>query len=133
VAQASLSLVCLEELVYLLSWAKVRNETSSVPHLNHSKEVMLTLRSPAVADMHSTPLSMVVPLAFMIVASSYAVCVNFVPSYRDPADKSSTAKVGIEGSAHGAAIDDVESGSGNHGIMEKSNVETSEDIAHSRA
>jgi len=30
---------------------------------------------------------MVVPVCFFVVAWSYAVCVNFVPSYRDPADR----------------------------------------------
>ncbi|KAK2748259.1 hypothetical protein FQN57_000917 [Myotisia sp. PD_48] len=41
-----------------------------------------------VADMHnSTGIAMVVPTVVMVFASTYAVCVNFVPSYRDPADK----------------------------------------------
>ena len=43
-----------------------------------------------------TALAMVVPLCFFVAAWSYAICVNFVPRYRDPADKFSTTKVGIE-------------------------------------
>lgn len=45
---------------------------------------------------HGTGPAMVVPLCFFIAAWSYAICVNFVPAYRDPADKFSTTKVGIE-------------------------------------
>jgi len=51
----------------------------------------------AVADLHnSTALAMCVPLAFFVAAWSYSLCVNFVPSYRDPADKFHTANIGIE-------------------------------------
>lgn len=57
----------------------------------------------AVADLHnSTPLAMVVPLMFFVAAWTYALTVNFVPAYRDPADAFATAKVGMA---------DVESGS----------------------
>lgn len=38
---------------------------------------------------------MVVPVCFFVVALSYAVCVNFVPSYRDPADKTHDSSLGI--------------------------------------
>jgi FHS family L-fucose permease-like MFS transporter len=31
----------------------------------------------------------------MVAAWSYAVCVNFVPSYRDPADKIGDSKIGL--------------------------------------
>ena len=31
----------------------------------------------------------------MVAAWSYAVCVNFVPGYRDPADKIGAANIGI--------------------------------------
>ncbi|KAN0116732.1 MFS general substrate transporter [Hyaloscypha variabilis] len=71
----------------------------------------------AVADLrNSTAKAMSVPLAFFIAAWSYAVCVNFVPVYRDPADKFSTAKVGIEGST--GSVGDEESGS-RGGVVEK--------------
>jgi FHS family L-fucose permease-like MFS transporter len=71
----------------------------------------------AVADLrNSTATAMSVPLAFFIAAWSYAVCVNFVPEYRDPADKFSTAKVGIEGST--GSVGDEESGS-RGGVVEK--------------
>ena len=63
----------------------------------------------AVADLHnSTAKAMCVPLAFFIAAWSYALCVNFVPSYRDPADKFSTTKVGLVGSS--GSVADEESG-----------------------
>ena len=39
---------------------------------------------------------MIVPTCFMIAAWTYALCVNFVPSYRNPADKTGAATVGIE-------------------------------------
>ena len=39
---------------------------------------------------------MVVPTCFTIAAWTYALCVNFVPSYRNPADKIETAKVDIQ-------------------------------------
>jgi FHS family L-fucose permease-like MFS transporter len=71
----------------------------------------------AVADLHnSTAKAMGVPLAFFIAAWSYALCVNFVPSYRDPADQFSTTKVGIEEST--GSVDDVENGP-RSGVMEK--------------
>jgi MFS transporter, FHS family, L-fucose permease len=71
----------------------------------------------AVADLlDSTAKAMSVPLAFFIAAWSYALCVNFVPAYRDPSDKFSTAKVGLEGST--GSVEDVESGPRN-GVMEK--------------
>jgi len=71
----------------------------------------------AVADLHnSTAKAMGVPLAFFIAAWSYALCVNFVPKYRDPADKFSTAKVGLERSTR--SVEDEESGPQN-GVVEK--------------
>ena len=71
----------------------------------------------AVADLHnSTAKAMCVPLAFFIAAWSYALCVNFVPSYRDPADKFSTTKVGLVGSS--GSVADEENGP-RGGAMEK--------------
>jgi FHS family L-fucose permease-like MFS transporter len=59
---------------------------------------------------------MSVPLAFFIAAWSYSLCVNFVPAYRDPADKFSTTKVELGGST--ASVEDEESGH-RSGVMEK--------------
>ncbi|KAI1632743.1 major facilitator superfamily domain-containing protein [Biscogniauxia mediterranea] len=48
------------------------------------------------ADIHrSTALAMVVPLCFFVAAETYAVAVNFVPAYRDPADAFSTTELGL--------------------------------------
>ncbi|KAI1214376.1 MFS general substrate transporter [Annulohypoxylon truncatum] len=57
------------------------------------------------ADARNTAFAMVVPLCFFVMASSYAVAVNFVPAYRDPADAFSTTEVGL--TAH---RDDEETG-----------------------
>jgi len=43
-----------------------------------------------------TAIAMTVPMAFFVAAWSYAFCVNFVPAYRNVADKFSTAEIGIE-------------------------------------
>jgi len=65
----------------------------------------------AAADLNnSTGKAMSVPLAFFVAAWTYALCVNFVPSYRDPADKFSTAKIGLAG---GAKDEENLSGEGN--------------------
>ena len=54
------------------------------------------------ADLNnSTAKAMSVPLAFFVAAWTYALCVNFVPAYRDPADKFATAKIGMGGGARG--------------------------------
>ncbi len=52
---------------------------------------------------------MVVPACFMVLAWSYALCVNFVPAYRDPADKIGAATIGLERSGG-------EIGSGSEGV-----------------
>lgn len=38
---------------------------------------------------------MVVPVCFMIAAWTYALAVNFVPAYRNPADKIGAATIGL--------------------------------------
>ncbi|KAK6825438.1 hypothetical protein PG990_003230 [Apiospora arundinis] len=48
------------------------------------------------ADRHGTPLAMVVPMMFFVAAETYAIAVNFVPAYRDPADAFSTTEVGLQ-------------------------------------
>ena len=67
-----------------------------------------------------TAFAMVVPMMFFVAAWTYALCVNFVPRYRDPADKFSVAKVGVEdvgepgeesgGSGHNGMKGDTEKG-----------------------
>jgi FHS family L-fucose permease-like MFS transporter len=49
----------------------------------------------AVTGHAPTATAMAVPLAFFVAASSYAVCVNFVPGYRDVADSFSMTEIGI--------------------------------------
>lgn len=51
----------------------------------------------AVADLHGTAMAMVVPMAFFIVAESYALAVNFVPAYRDTADAFTETEIGLRG------------------------------------
>ncbi|KAH8678198.1 major facilitator superfamily domain-containing protein [Xylariales sp. PMI_506] len=60
----------------------------------------------AAADAHGTPLAMVVPLCFFVAAETYALCVNFVAQYRDPADAFSTTEVGLSGHHHGGIVDE---------------------------
>lgn len=55
-----------------------------------------------------TATAMTVPMAFFVAAWSYAFCVNFVPAYRNVADKFSTAEIGIT-NAH---ADDAENQAG---------------------
>ncbi|KAL7962360.1 major facilitator superfamily domain-containing protein [Trichoderma compactum] len=49
------------------------------------------------AERHGSGISMVVPLSFLVVAWSYAFCVNFVPAYRDVVDAFSETDVGTQG------------------------------------
>lgn len=44
-----------------------------------------------------TALAMTVPLAFFVAAWSYSLAVNFVPAYRDVADKFTTTEIGLTG------------------------------------
>ncbi|KAK3400419.1 major facilitator superfamily domain-containing protein [Sordaria brevicollis] len=69
----------------------------------------------AVADMHDTALSMVVPLAFFVVAWTYALAVNFWPWYRDTCDAFTTADIGVREREEGV-VGDV---SGKAGIDEE--------------
>jgi MFS transporter, FHS family, L-fucose permease len=59
----------------------------------------------AVADMHGTPMAMVVPFAFFVAAWSYALAVNFVPRYRNVADAFTETEVGLHGHHEGVAED----------------------------
>lgn len=76
------------------------------------------------ADAHSTALAMVVPLVFFVAAWSYALCVNFVPAYRDPADKFTTTDIGL-----GNRPVDEESSGREEGIFEKGHAGTTENVA----
>ena len=59
----------------------------------------------AVADASDTPMAMVIPLVFFVLALSYAVAVNFVPAYRNVADAFSTTEVGVVRQEGSATID----------------------------
>lgn len=39
---------------------------------------------------------MVVPVCFLVAAWTYAVTVNFVPAYRNPADRIGASDIGVE-------------------------------------
>jgi len=73
----------------------------------------------AAADLNnSTARAMGVPLGFFIAAWSYALCVNFVPAYRDPADRFATTKIGlVEGGSGGGGADDEEGRKDNAGVL----------------
>ncbi|KAL8835907.1 MAG: hypothetical protein Q9170_003134 [Blastenia crenularia] len=49
----------------------------------------------AAADAIGTGRAMVVPVCFMVAAWTYALAVNFVPQYRDPADKIGVSTLGV--------------------------------------
>ena len=73
-----------------------------------------------------TALAMVVPLCFFIAAWTYSLCINFVPAYRDVADKFTTTKIGVTG-----AHDEENQGAHQGGIMGKESptgAETAETI-----
>lgn len=82
----------------------------------------------AVADnKNDTGFAMVVPTCFMIASWSYAICVNYVPAYRDVADKIGESSIGLDGEggavkakALGGGGGDEESGLGK---MEEERVE----------
>jgi FHS family L-fucose permease-like MFS transporter len=61
----------------------------------------------AVADLHSTSLAMVVPMAFFVGAWSYALAVNFWPSYRDTADAFTETDIGLRGHSEAVAEEGV--------------------------
>jgi FHS family L-fucose permease-like MFS transporter len=64
-----------------------------------------------VADMrNNTGFAMIVPTMFMVVAWTYAVAVNFVPSYRDTVDKVGESEIGLQGDDDATKEKDVEVG-----------------------
>lgn len=67
----------------------------------------------ATADARSTALAMVVPLCFFVAAWTYALCVNFVPAYRDVVDAFHVAKVGLDADREGADAEQGKVSTGN--------------------
>jgi FHS family L-fucose permease-like MFS transporter len=51
------------------------------------------------ADASNTAVAMAVPLAFFVLAWTYALAVNFVPAYRDPIDMLGHTRIGLENGA----------------------------------
>ncbi|KAL9622051.1 MAG: hypothetical protein Q9160_003550 [Pyrenula sp. 1 TL-2023] len=51
----------------------------------------------AVSDIRGTPLAMIVPVMFFVVAWTYPICVNFVKTYREAADKIGESEIGVTG------------------------------------
>jgi MFS transporter, FHS family, L-fucose permease len=50
-----------------------------------------------VADIHNnTGIAMVVPFSFMFAALTYPICVNFLASYRIPADAMTLSTIGTD-------------------------------------
>jgi FHS family L-fucose permease-like MFS transporter len=66
------------------------------------------------ADAHGTATAMVVPMCFFIAAWTYALCVNFVPGYRNPADKFSTTNIGVDNIENIAHEEEGEKSGDNH-------------------
>lgn len=58
--------------------------------------VVSPLTGVAADSFKNTATAMVVPLVFFVAALSYAVAVNFVPAYRNPADAFSTTEIGLQ-------------------------------------
>lgn len=73
------------------------------------------------ADRHGTPMAMVVPLMFFVAAETYALAVNFIPAYRNPADAFSTTEIGLAGHQ-----DDIETADGGIIADDKAAVKGSE-------
>ncbi|KAI1330608.1 glucose/galactose transporter [Xylariaceae sp. FL0255] len=80
------------------------------------------------ADAHGTALAMVVPLSFFVVAWSYALCVNFIPAYRDPADAFSTTEIGT--TSHTNVLDEENAGSDTVPDEKAADSEHLDDSAH---
>lgn len=72
-----------------------------------------------VSDLrNSTAIAMSVPLAFFIAAWTYSLAVNFVPAYRDPADKFTTTEIGLTGRS-GAVTKDEENLKGEEHVFDE--------------
>lgn len=66
-----------------------------------------------------TAFAMVVPLVFFIAAWSYTFCVNFVPAYRDVADKFSTTDLGIVNAHANDPENQIGHGGSSDGVNDK--------------
>ena len=66
---------------------------------------MSAKRMKRQADAKGTATAMVVPACFMVAAWSYALCVNFVPSYRNPADQIGAGMIGIRDEERASDVD----------------------------
>ncbi|KAL9002197.1 MAG: hypothetical protein Q9188_004861 [Gyalolechia gomerana] len=67
------------------------------------------------ADATNTATAMVVPVSFFIAAWTYALAVNFVPAYRNPADKIGASAIGIENAEEASARSVREDGGSDSG------------------
>ncbi|KAI7277268.1 MFS general substrate transporter [Hortaea werneckii] len=87
----------------------------------------------AVADIYdNTAPAMSVPLAFFIAAWTYAICVNFVPAYRIPADRLGETKIGVEDAAAGIHDEENMKNDGMFGVSaEKGGIEQVESNTNS--
>ena len=75
-----------------------------------------------------TALAMVVPMMFFVAAWTYSICVNFVPAYRNVADKFSTTKLGVEG----AAVVDEENQAKEGGVLGREGTHTEEIVSEKK-
>lgn len=64
------------------------------------------LGAAADAKVKGTGTAMAVPVCFMLAAWTYAFAVNFIPAYRDTADKTGAATIGIENANRDSEISD---------------------------
>ncbi|KAI0479489.1 MFS general substrate transporter [Xylariaceae sp. FL0804] len=75
----------------------------------------------AAADARNTAFAMVVPLCFFVGAETYAVAVNFVPAYRDPADAFSTTDIGL-------VVDHADEEGGKGGVVTHDGVPATKEV-----
>lgn len=90
----------------------------------------------AAGDRFGAGYAMFVPLIFMAAAWTYAVCVNFIPSYRDVVDSFGEADVGIvhahEDEENPAMHSNEEKAGEDHVNGESHDVETKAAAAHAQ-
>jgi len=60
----------------------------------------------AAADAHGNNVAMVVPMIFFLGAWSYALCVNFVPSYKKVVDSFGETEIGLHGHSAEAELEE---------------------------
>ncbi|KAJ4363158.1 hypothetical protein N0V83_010278 [Neocucurbitaria cava] len=69
-----------------------------------------------------TALAMTVPMAFFIAAWTYPFCVNFIPAYRNVADKFSTTEIGISNANANDPENQIGANDGAGGVLDKGGV-----------